>query len=335
SATGTILFGAVDSSKYKGSLTAIPIVKSPRVDEASRLAVQMTSITLNDKIGASPLLPNNTAIYATLDSGASITLLPRPVAELIYSAAGVLDDNATQNYPVVPCNLSTAAATFTFGFAGPLGPQISVSMAEFVLPWQNNITFADGTPACSFNLRPVDTPDAILGDSFLRSAYAVFDLDEGIVAMAQSNVDLTANNQPNITTIHKGNNTNTGIWGSVLPLIKWPADYIEAYRAYVAASSSTLSSSSSSSSPITPTNSNSSTSNTTAPATTLTTANFQITELPPTASFTAEGPANLGSAGTALSTPTPSPGINGTAPSPGIPPAVAAPPGNSTAPSVG
>ncbi|KAI4231528.1 MAG: hypothetical protein LQ352_008400 [Teloschistes flavicans] len=273
----------------------------------------MTSITLNDKTTSSPLHPNDTAIFAALDSGASTSLLPRPIAEAIYSAAGVLDDAATQNYPAVSCNLSTAAATFTFGFGGPNGPQISVSMAEFVAPWQNNITFADGTPACSFNLRPVDTPDAVLGDSFLRSAYAVFDLDQGVVALAQSNTDPATNNQPNnITAIHKGN--NTVLWGEVLPLLDWPPAYIDAYRNYAAQSSTTTATT-------TPSN-NTSSINSTSPSPT--TANFRITALPPSASFTAEGPANLGSAGTSLVTPTPAAG-NGTAPTIGQPPVVVAP----------
>ncbi|KAL8949978.1 MAG: hypothetical protein Q9222_003956 [Ikaeria aurantiellina] len=318
SGNGSILFGAVDSSKYKGSLKTIPIVKSPKPKDTIRTAVQWTSLTLNDNQGVISLIPNDTAIWAILDTGTTGTVLPESIAQIIYSAAGVLEDESTYNRRLVSCNLSTASATFTFGFGGPLGPQISVPMSGLVLPWKDNVTFADGTPACSFDVQTWDHPDAILGDSLLRSAYAVFDLDNKQISLAQANLDLNITSQPNITQIKKGKNGVPGVELSI-PAIPWPKSYIAGYTSKPAERG--------------PQNKTS----TTTPASTTPNAGFQITELPPHASFSAEGPANLGSAG-AYSTLAAGNSGNYTAPGAGaaVPPnPTASPPGspgNSTGP---
>lgn len=295
---------------------AIPTVPSPNPKEPARQAVQMTSLTLNTNNGASALVASGSVLYAHLDTGSTTTFLPRAMAEAIHSAAGVLNNNATSNRPYVSCNMSTAAPTFTFGFGRPLGPQISVSMADFVHPFANNITFGDGTPACYFDLESSDYPFAVLGDSFLRSAYAVFDLENRQIALAQSNIDVNSNSSSNSTLLSSStNNTSSssssrnsispitrgrnGIPGleRILPALPYPQTYIDQYNqnisrlaAYVPAAISPLTA----------------------------TANIRVSDLPPTASFTAEGPANLGTAGTALATPTAARG-NGSAPGVGVP----------------
>ncbi|KAL8790638.1 MAG: hypothetical protein Q9213_000486 [Squamulea squamosa] len=317
SSDGFILFGAVDSSKYKGSLKAIPIVKSPKINEQPRLAVQMTSLTLNTNNGATALIPAETVLYTILDTSSTSTFLPRTIAEAVYSAAGVLNGNSTHDRPYVSCNMSTAAATFTFGLGGPLGPQISVSMADFVAPFANNLTFGDGTPACYFDLESWENPYAILGDSFLRSAYAVFDLENRQIVLAQSNIDANTTVAANISQIIRGKNGIPGVELN-LPASPYPQTYIEQYNhniSFLAPYSPTVSS------PLTAT------------------ANIRVSELPPTASFTAEGPANLGSAGTALPTPTAANG-NGSAPGVGSAPTIPVPtgeagaqPGNGSGPS--
>ncbi|KAL8916776.1 MAG: hypothetical protein Q9172_006118 [Xanthocarpia lactea] len=316
SSNGSILFGAVDKSKYKGSMKALPVVKSPYTNGFSRLAIQMTSLVLNSNNGASALIPPETVLYAAVDSGSASTFLPRSIAQAVYSAAGVLSDNATVNRPFVSCNMSTAAATFTFGLGGPLGPQISVSMADLVAPFANNLTFGDGTPACYFSIESWESPYVVLGDSFLRSAYAVFDLENRLIALAQSNVDPTTANRPNISQITRGRNGIPGV-ELILPALPYPQPYVEQYNKFIPAMATYVPSA-------------------VLPVTAVPTANYRVSKLPPTASFTAEGPANLGSAGTALATPTAASG-NGSAPGVGIPPMptgeAGALPGNGTVPS--
>ena len=46
---------------------------------------------------------------------------------------------------------------------------------------------AEDIPYCGLHLSPTRSKMAVLGDSFLRSAYVVYDLDNKVIALAQSN----------------------------------------------------------------------------------------------------------------------------------------------------
>lgn len=101
---------------------------------------------------------------------------------------------------MVPCSYASSKAFFTFNFGGDGGPAIQVPMSEFVTP----ILTEDGTtpkfphgggPACSFGLMSSgpaspNTP-ILLGDSFLRSAYVVYDLANNQIAMAQTKFNVS------------------------------------------------------------------------------------------------------------------------------------------------
>jgi hypothetical protein len=50
----------------------------------------------------------------------------------------------------------------------------------------NPITFKDGQQACNFGISPSPGATAILGDTFLRSAYVVYNLETNEIAIAQT-----------------------------------------------------------------------------------------------------------------------------------------------------
>ncbi|KAL8754328.1 MAG: hypothetical protein Q9184_005149, partial [Pyrenodesmia sp. 2 TL-2023] len=187
SRSGSLLFGAIDESKFEMPLLSVPIVRPPDGNPNEALmTVQMTSMTLSGKAGKFSILPPDSVIYTLLTTGMQNCLLPKDIARAVHAAAGVLWDDSTWNVPFVPCNLSTADSTFTFGFGGNDGPAIRVPIKELVYPQEDNITFADGSPACGFAIGANDDQMAILGEKFLRSAYAVFDLENNQIALAQS-----------------------------------------------------------------------------------------------------------------------------------------------------
>jgi hypothetical protein len=100
-----------------------------------------------------------------------------------------------ENVVAIPCNRTTAESVFSFSFGGPRGPKINVPISEFVVPREatlENFTFSDGTPACTLSIVPSHSYQAVLGDSFLRSAYVVYDIDNQQIALAQSNLVSTA-----------------------------------------------------------------------------------------------------------------------------------------------
>ena len=192
SLTGAILFGGVDASKYNGDLIALPIVGFNPNDysEVNEMAIEMTSVGINDGDGQTTTISDSDFIApALLDSGTTITYLPSNLAQPILEAAGAVKDPNLFR-PQVPCNLSTSKSSYVFGFGGPSGPKISIPLSQLVDdPSEPGISFADGTPACGLLLVEADDGRAILGDSFLRSAYVVYHLEAKTIALANSNIN--------------------------------------------------------------------------------------------------------------------------------------------------
>ena len=101
---------------------------------------------------------------------------------------------------LVPCNISEYQGSVDYSFGGEGGTTISVSFAELALPIQdsngNELTFEDGSAACSFGLDQIsqDSEPVLLGDTFLRSAYVVYDLDNAEIGIAQTKFNSTSSN---------------------------------------------------------------------------------------------------------------------------------------------
>lgn len=92
---------------------------------------------------------------------------------------------------IVPCNIRNTLATLSFTFGGSGGPTIKVDVSEFVtslvIPGAKVPTFRDYTPACRWGLQPAEPGDPILfGDTFLRSAYVVYNLQNKQIGIAQT-----------------------------------------------------------------------------------------------------------------------------------------------------
>ncbi|UZP41314.1 hypothetical protein NXS19_009130 [Fusarium pseudograminearum] len=76
------------------------------------------------------------------------------------------------------------------------------------------MSFTNGQAACSFGIAPSTSQVSILGDTFLRSAYVVFDLDNNEISLAQSNFEATGSH---ILEISKGKNAVPSATGSEGP----------------------------------------------------------------------------------------------------------------------
>jgi hypothetical protein len=92
---------------------------------------------------------------------------------------------------LVCCNISYYEGSLDYGFGGSTGPVISVKYAELAIPisFENGtqLTFSDGSPACSFGLFPVvDGEQILFGDTFLRSSYVLYDLENKEIALAST-----------------------------------------------------------------------------------------------------------------------------------------------------
>ncbi|KAB8275513.1 aspartic peptidase domain-containing protein [Aspergillus minisclerotigenes] len=79
--------------------------------------------------------------------------------------------------------------TLDYGFGGPNGPVIRVPFTELAVPWLDDNgdyqKLSNGNDACVFGVVPITDDSPILfGDTFLRSAYVVYDLDQQQIAIA-------------------------------------------------------------------------------------------------------------------------------------------------------
>ncbi|EHY58348.1 hypothetical protein HRR83_007287 [Exophiala dermatitidis] len=193
--TGSILFGGVDTSKYLGDLVALPIQLDTQTGTISSMTVAWTGLTVTGPGQESDLSPSSPQ-PAILDSGTSYTLLPDEVAEAVFNGVGVLTDPSYGN--VVPCKLANDDLTFSFRFGGSDGPVVNVSLSEFVSPLLttdgSQPTFRNGDKACAFAIQAAGDNPILFGDSFLRSAYVVYDLENQEIGIGQTDFDAGKSN---------------------------------------------------------------------------------------------------------------------------------------------
>jgi len=186
--TGVVLFGGVDTNKYHGNLVSLPIQLDGQTGTISSFTVAWTGLTVSGGGQNSDMSPSAPQ-PAILDSGTTDTLLPDDIANQIFNGVGVITDPQFGN--VVPCSLANDDLSFSFQFGGKGGPIVNVSLSEFVTPLltQDGSTpqFKNGDDACAFAIEAAGQNPILFGDSFLRSAYVVYDLENQQIGLAQTN----------------------------------------------------------------------------------------------------------------------------------------------------
>ncbi|KAF6806770.1 secreted aspartic proteinase [Colletotrichum musicola] len=171
---GAIIFGGVDSSKFSGALARLPIVPAEQSpDGVARYWVGMNSISLTPPSRRTRVYQNST-MPVFLDSGATLTLLPQGLADNIASDFGSPGLDANGFYPV-SCTLVNLNGTLDFDFEGV---KIKVPYKEMIRELRTT------PPVCYLGIVP-NSDFTLLGDTFLRSAYTVFDLDTKAAYLAQ------------------------------------------------------------------------------------------------------------------------------------------------------
>jgi len=191
--TGSILFGGVDTAKYHGSLETLPIQQESGY--YAEFLITLTEVTLGDTV-----IAKNQAQAVLLDSGSSLTYLPDAMTEAIYEQVSA-QYSSSNGAAFVPCSLADNTTTLNFTFSSPT---ISVPMSELVLPAATAngrpLVEADGTKVCLFGIAPAGSSTAVLGDTFIRSAYLVYDLSNNEISIAQTTFNTTASDVVEITT---------------------------------------------------------------------------------------------------------------------------------------
>ncbi|OAA61653.1 aspartic-type endopeptidase [Niveomyces insectorum RCEF 264] len=233
SETGSILFGGVDTEKFIGPLVTMPILQTAISGEVS---YSTFAVTLNGLIAAdgsarrATTIPftGNQPVPAILDSGTTLSYLPDDLASSLFNAVGAYTDNEETGYTFIDCEAPAAmAVTFELGRKA----QITVPASELVLnvfadvqddipsnvPFENTCLFGIQSLGDAVSGSPGSeesgdvTEFALLGDTFLRSAYVVYDLTNNQIGLAPANLNSSTSNVVELQASDAGIPTLTGV----------------------------------------------------------------------------------------------------------------------------
>lgn len=192
---GTVCFGCVDSTKYSGNLIALPL-QAAEPDSGpggstptspNAFYVTLSGVSFIDAVGAeTKLSPEGYSQSVLLDSGTSQTLLTNDILTGLSNGLGGVQYGS--QIIAVPCSYSNTNASIRYTFGGSDGPSVTVPLSEMIygelLPSRNYPGHSAG--ACGLGASGPIQGAVILGDTFLRSAYVVYDLENYQVAIAQA-----------------------------------------------------------------------------------------------------------------------------------------------------
>ena len=169
---GVIIFGGVDTKKFSGSLVSNDIL-APTANDINRYNIQLNSVGATIDGKSKTYSGGSTAIV--LDTGSSLSILPSSVVEGMVEDFDAKLDSDSGLY-LVDCSVADQNAMINFAFPGIT---IHVPMSEWI--------FDAGGDTCVLGTQALDTNSgisALLGDTFLRSAYVVFDQTSNAILMA-------------------------------------------------------------------------------------------------------------------------------------------------------
>lgn len=203
--TGQVLFGGIDTAKYDGDLSILPLLAAEGKKPDS-FAVRLDGISVGHKGAMTSITSSEFAIPVILDSGTTHTLLPGAVVNAITNGLGAYDFTSQVGAILVDCGLRTENPDFIFGYRfgnSTSGPTINVNLSELILDFPGldqslvEDTFKSWDSVCYLAIADSSTytkqPIYLLGDTFLRSAYVVYDIDNSEIGIAQSNFNSETN----------------------------------------------------------------------------------------------------------------------------------------------
>lgn len=160
---GEATFGGYDDSKFTGKITWLPVRRKAYWE------VSFEGIGLGDEFA------ELTSFGAAIDTGTSLITLPSSLAEIINSKIGATKSWSGQYS--IECNSRDNLPDLTFNFNGY---NFTLSPFEYVMEIGGS---------CISAITPMDFPAsignlAIVGDSFLRKYYSIYDLKRDAVGLA-------------------------------------------------------------------------------------------------------------------------------------------------------
>ncbi|CAK7200616.1 hypothetical protein SEUCBS139899_003314 [Sporothrix eucalyptigena] len=172
---GIVIFGGVDTKKFAGPLykyTNLP-PQSSDPGQPWRYWIQLDSIGFTSPGKTSSSAYSGSSLPIVLDSGSSLSYLPQTVMDSLAKSFGV--KAGSDGSLIVDCDYGAKGGYIDFTFGSLV---ISVPLSDFIWEAEANV--------CAVGALPSTDTTALLGDTFLRSAYVVFDQDHQEIYMAQA-----------------------------------------------------------------------------------------------------------------------------------------------------
>ncbi|XXG96356.1 hypothetical protein Hte_002638 [Hypoxylon texense] len=175
-----IIFGGVDRKKFRGYLEPLEIYPYPyqqlKLYGQAGYRVNLTSLGITPPGQNEISLTDSNFVHNVLiDSGSTYTYLDGDlVAEIAIALNAYTDDQGVYR---VPCESRNLDGSVNFGF-NYYNIVIRVNYADFIVDFDSY---------CALGVQPADTGDGtwVLGTSFIRAAYLVFDQQNDAVWIAQ------------------------------------------------------------------------------------------------------------------------------------------------------
>lgn len=186
--TGSILFGAVDHSKYVNGLYTVPLVNIySQLGVSKPIEFDVTFYGIGVQTDSENVTIAQTSIPALLDSGTTISYFPPSLLTLIASQLGATYSSSL-GYYTMNCVSDDDSTLLVFDFGGF---HITAPLADFQSQISNS--------RCLL-MMSTQADRIILGDVFLQHAYVVYDLENLEISMGQANFD-SSSSDDNIEVI--------------------------------------------------------------------------------------------------------------------------------------
>lgn len=199
--SGNLLFGGVDKSKYTGGLWTVPLknLRPDRSENSTEFTIEAQMITVTDD-GCHEETVTDHGVTALIDSGTTLTYLPEPIINGIAKKFDAEFSPDLGGY-IQPCSFATQDHYITYYFSGvPIKVNLKETYYPAILNNGKPLTNDEGQEMCILGFTPVkNSRDAILGNSFLRSAYVVFDLEDLEISLGQANI--SPRSEPDVEVI--------------------------------------------------------------------------------------------------------------------------------------
>lgn len=174
---GSVIYGGIDTKKFSGPLVKRPIIpaaSSP--DGYTRYWIYMDGMTVTKEDGSDVEIfnkPNGQPVL--LDSGYTVSTLPGSLFNKILAAFPSAHIEASSGDYLVPCDIIDTPGSVNFKFGDAV---VSVDYKDFI--WQQ-----PDLGICKLGVSQ-DDDFPVLGDTFLRAAYVVFDWDNQNIHVAKN-----------------------------------------------------------------------------------------------------------------------------------------------------